>query len=57
MRVKNHVNNKLNALVKPGTGLNILVNSERKDIVNLMKSDAIVFCGGAMWVTITPRWS
>jgi hypothetical protein len=41
------LSNKLNPLVTPGTGVNILVNSERKDIVNLMKSYVIVFCGGA----------
>jgi hypothetical protein len=47
MRVKNHENNKLSGLVKPRTGVDILVNSERKDIVNLMKRAEIVFCGGA----------
>jgi hypothetical protein len=46
MRVKNYENNKLNGLVKPGTGVDILVNSARKDIVNLMKRAKIVFCGG-----------
>ena len=47
MRVKNYENNKLNGLVKPGTGVNILVNSARKKIVKLTKRVAIVYCGGA----------
>jgi len=38
-------NNKLNGLVKPETGVDILVNPARNDIVNLMKRVAIVFCG------------
>jgi hypothetical protein len=38
MRVTNYENNKLNGLVKPETGVDILVNSARKDTVNLMKS-------------------
>jgi hypothetical protein len=58
MRVKNYENNKLNGLVKPGTGVDILVNSAREDIVNLMKRAAVVFVVVPMlWVTVTPRWS
>ena len=46
VRLKNYENRKLNGLAKPGTGVDILVNSARKDIVNLMKRVAIAFCGG-----------
>jgi len=42
MRLKNYENSKLNGLVTPGTGVDILVNSARKDVVNLMKRVAIV---------------
>jgi hypothetical protein len=47
LRVIKYENNKLNGLVKPETGVDILLNSARKDIVNLMERVAIVFCGGA----------
>jgi len=47
MRLIKYENNKLNGLVKPETGVDILLNSARKDIVNLMKRVATVFCGGA----------
>jgi len=56
MRLKNYENNKLIGLVKPGTGVELLLNSARKDAVNLLKRVAIVFCGGAN-VVGNPRWS
>jgi phosphoheptose isomerase len=45
MRVQNYLNNKfeVNGLVKPRTGVYIVLNSTIKDIVNLTKSDVIVF--------------
>ena len=46
-RVKNYVSYKLNGLVKPGTGIDILANSARKNRVTLMKSDVNFFLIGA----------
>ena len=53
---ENYENNKLNGLVKAGTGVDVLLNSARKDAVNLMKRVVIVFCGGAN-VVGNARWS
>lgn len=45
MRMKNYLNNKfeVNDLVKLETGVDMLMNSARKDIVNLMISEVITF--------------
>jgi len=59
MRVKNYLNNKfeVNGLVKPRTGVYIVLNSTFKDRVNLTKSDVIVFVIlSMMWVRIMSRW-
>ena len=53
MRVKNYLNNKfeVNGLVKPRTGVYIVLNFTIKDTVNLTKSDVIVSVVVAMmWV-------
>ena len=59
MRVKNYLNNKseVNGLVKPGTGVDTVLNSAIKGIVNLTKSDVIVFVVVSMMqARIMPRW-
>jgi hypothetical protein len=58
MRLKNYLNNKfeVNGLVKPRTGVYIVLNSTIKDIVNLTKSDVIFFVVVSMtWVRLMPR--
>jgi hypothetical protein len=47
--VQNHVNKnfEVSGLVKPGTGAEIILNLATSDIVNLSKSDVVVFCGGS----------
>lgn len=53
MRKKNYLNNKfeVNGLVKPSTGVYIVLNSTIKDTVNLTKSYVIVFVVVSMvWV-------
>jgi lysophospholipase L1-like esterase len=47
--VRNHLkkNFEINGLVKPGAGAEILANSAMSEMVNLTKSDVIVFCGGS----------
>jgi hypothetical protein len=49
MEVENHLSNnfEVTGLVKPGAGAEILVKCAMSDIVNLTKSDVIVFCGGS----------
>jgi hypothetical protein len=44
MRVKNYLNNKfeVNGLVKPRTGVDIVLNSAIKDVVKITKRDVIV---------------
>lgn len=57
MRVYNYLNNKLevNDLVKPRTSVYMVLNSTIKDILNLTKSDVIVFVVvSMMWVRIMP---
>jgi hypothetical protein len=39
--------NEVIGLVKPGVGVEILVKSAMRDMVNLTKSDVVVFCGGS----------
>ena len=59
MRVKNYLNNKfeVSGLVKPRTGVYIVLNSTIKDIVDLTKSDVIVFVVvSMMWVRIMSKW-
>lgn len=59
MRVKNYLNNKfeVNDLIKPRTSVCIVLNSKIKDILNLTKSDVIVFVvASVMWVRIMPKW-
>lgn len=59
MRVKNYLNDKfeVNGLVKPRTGVYMVLNSTFKDRVNLTKSDVIVFViVSMMWVRIMSRW-
>jgi hypothetical protein len=38
---------KIQGFVKPGAGTDILVNSTTSNIMNLTKSDVLIFCGGA----------
>jgi hypothetical protein len=47
--VQYHLNKNfgVTGFVKPGTGAEIIVNSAMSDIVNLSKSDVVVFCGGS----------
>jgi hypothetical protein len=40
-------NFKVQGLVKPGTGTDILLNSANNDIMSLSKSDVLIVCGGA----------
>jgi len=59
MRKNNYLNNKfeVNGLVKPRTGVYIVLKSTIKDTVNLTKSDVIFFVVvSMMWVRIMPRW-
>ena len=48
-KVKNHLNKNFEviSLVKPGAGVEILVNSANNDIMNLTKIDAVVLRGGS----------
>jgi hypothetical protein len=47
--VQYHLNKnfEVTGFLKPGTGAEIIVNSAMSDIVNLSKSDVVVFCGGS----------
>jgi hypothetical protein len=47
--LKPHLRDKfeVSGLVKPGSCTNILVEAAKNDIMNLTKSDAIIFCGGS----------
>ena len=59
MRMKNYLNNKfeVNDLVKLETGVDILVNSARKDIVNLTICELIIFLVvPVMWERTMLRW-
>lgn len=59
MRVKNYLNKKfeVNGLVKPGMGIDTVLNSAIKGTVNLTKSDVIVFAVVSMMLArIMPKW-
>jgi hypothetical protein len=51
--VQYHLNNNYEVIgfVEPGAAAEMIVNSTGSDIVNLTKSDAIVFCGGSHQVS------
>lgn len=40
-------NLEVQGFVKPGAGTGFLVKSATSDIMNLTKSDVLIFCGGA----------
>jgi hypothetical protein len=47
--IKNHLttNFEVIGLIKPGVGAEILMKSAMSDIVNVTRSDVVVFCGGS----------
>jgi predicted ATP-binding protein involved in virulence len=57
MNVKKKTKFEVNGLVKPRTGVYIVLNSTFKDRVNLTKSGVIIFViVSMMWVRMMPRW-
>jgi hypothetical protein len=49
VNVKSNIkdNFRVQGVVKPGAGGNVLVNSMKNEVRSLSKSDFVVFCGGA----------
>jgi hypothetical protein len=54
--VQYHLNKnfEVTGFAKPGAGAEEIVNSVMSDIVNLLKSDVVVFCGGSNYVRTRP---